>query len=83
MTRYIEDATTAARTCSRCRSPVVDTDVGFTHIDQTGALAGWLCPTPHDGLAQPLPLRQITTIPRRLPQGTTQPMPPRLEPRSP
>jgi hypothetical protein len=34
----------------------VETDAGWTHIDEYGQLAGWLCPLPHMTLAtSPLP----------------------------
>lgn len=55
------------RFCARCSCPVIDTDAGYTHLDRSGALAGWVCPAPHTGLARPLPLRRITPIPRRRP----------------
>ncbi len=61
MPRQTESPRRAA--CENCGGPVVDTAVGFTHVDSSGALAGWLCPTPHLSLARPNPSRHPTPIP--------------------
>lgn len=37
--------------CVHCGGPVVDTEVGTTHVDDYGRLAGWLCPLPRMTLA--------------------------------
>lgn len=37
--------------CVHCTGHVVNTETGWTHIDQYGQLAGWLCPLPHMTLA--------------------------------
>jgi len=54
----------------------VDTDLGPTHLDSRGNLAGWLCPLPHmtlatvraqrAGLTSPAPQpgpREVTPVP--------------------
>lgn len=49
--------------CTNCGNAVRYTDVGCTHVDQHGALAGWLCPSPRLALATPHPTRRTTPIP--------------------
>lgn len=52
--------------CGWCRGPIVDTPVGWMHLDQYRSLDGWLCPPPHLHIAQPRP--EVTpepTAPRR------------------
>jgi hypothetical protein len=43
--------------CGVCTGPIVDTPIGWTHVDIRGVLIGWLCPMPHMALAQPRDLR--------------------------
>ncbi|MGH3655891.1 MAG: hypothetical protein ACRDUA_04460 [Micromonosporaceae bacterium] len=42
--------------CAECGGKVVSTDVGWTHVDRYGGYQGWLCPEPHVGIADPVPL---------------------------
>ncbi|HEX6077921.1 MAG TPA: hypothetical protein VFZ32_22010 [Micromonosporaceae bacterium] len=49
--------------CVHCGGPVVDTVVGWTHVDHRGGWLSWLCPLPHMSLAYPAPRREPTTIP--------------------
>jgi hypothetical protein len=39
--------------CQHCGNTVVDTAVGWTHVDHRGTLLGWLCPEPQMTLAYP------------------------------
>ncbi len=43
--------------CRVCGNQVVATDVGWTHVDRRGGYAGWVCPMPHMGLAEPRSVR--------------------------
>ncbi|HEX6076783.1 MAG TPA: hypothetical protein VFZ32_16145 [Micromonosporaceae bacterium] len=57
--------------CVHCRHPTVDTDIGLTHLDSRGHLAGWLCPPPQMTLAT-WPARQSDPVP-----PAPEPRPPR------
>jgi hypothetical protein len=46
-------ATAEQQQCRHCRCGIVHTDVGWTHVDRSGHLAGWICPLPHMTLAEP------------------------------
>lgn len=39
--------------CAWCGGPIVNTPLGWMHLDQYRALVGWLCPEPHMRLAEP------------------------------
>lgn len=39
--------------CRNCGEPIVDTDVGWTHVGSARVRFGWLCPAPHMTLADP------------------------------
>jgi len=45
--------------CAVCTGPIVDTPVGWTHMDIRGVLIGWLCPMPYMSLAQPRDLSRM------------------------
>ncbi|MGH3655162.1 MAG: hypothetical protein ACRDUA_00745 [Micromonosporaceae bacterium] len=66
----------AVHLCGHCRQPVVATQVGWTHVDQRGQLASWLCASPglmtladpyakpaHQQVRRPAPGRRGTTVP--------------------
>jgi hypothetical protein len=39
--------------CQHCGGAVVETEIGWTHVDGRGVLVGWLCPMPCMTLATP------------------------------
>lgn len=39
--------------CAWCTWPIVNTPLGWMHLDKYRSLAGWLCPEPHMRLAEP------------------------------
>lgn len=39
--------------CAWCGGPIVNTPIGWLHLDQYRALDGWLCPEPHMHIAEP------------------------------
>lgn len=39
--------------CAWCSGPIVNTPIGWMHLDQYRALEGWLCPEPHMSVAAP------------------------------
>lgn len=56
--------------CGGCGGPIVETDIGWTHVDADVPSLGWLCPMPYMQLARPGLLdaaerRQPTPIPPR------------------
>lgn len=60
--------------CMTCTAVIVDTEVGWTHVDTYGQLAGWVCRHPHMTLATPAgPTRRREDEPVRGQQSSPPP----------